>query len=165
MDIFNQFGVQPILLAAQVVNFLILLFILKKFLYKPVLKVIDERKKRIEDSLKNAAEIEDRLAKTNLEIEKIMAKAATDAQKMLDETKKEIGNMKEEARLQAEQQALLILKKGEEEVKELGLKMQQQVKQEVASIMTTVFQKITGKLLPQKQQKKIIEDEIKDLKI
>ena len=60
MDILSQFGVKPILLAAQVVNFLILLFILKKFLYGPILKVLSERRKKIEDSLKNVEEIEKR---------------------------------------------------------------------------------------------------------
>ena len=73
MDILNQFGVQPILLAAQVVNFLILLFILKKFLYGPILKVLDSRKKTIEQSLKNAEEIERRLLETTEEKEKVMA--------------------------------------------------------------------------------------------
>jgi len=43
MDILNQFGIKPVLLAAQVVNFLALLFILKKFLYQPILKVLKTR--------------------------------------------------------------------------------------------------------------------------
>ena len=49
MEIIKQFGINPILLAAQVVNFIVLLFIFKKLLYKPILKVLDERKKKIEE--------------------------------------------------------------------------------------------------------------------
>src|SRR3989344_8353758 len=110
MEILKQFGINPVLLAAQVVNFLILLFILKKFLYKPILKVLDERKRKIEESLNNATEIERKLSQTNETIEKMIGKAALDAQKMLDETKKAIVDMKEQGQLQAQQQAQIITK-------------------------------------------------------
>jgi len=76
MEIFNQFGINPLLLLAQVVNFAVLLFILKRFLYKPILKVLEERKKRIEESLKNAEEIEKRLVETAELEEEILAKSA-----------------------------------------------------------------------------------------
>jgi len=52
MEILKEFGIQPTLLLAQIVNFLIILFVLKKFFYKPIIKVLDARKKRIEVSLK-----------------------------------------------------------------------------------------------------------------
>ena len=73
MDILNQFGISPVLLTAQVVNFLVLLFILKKLLYGPLLKVLAERRKKIEDSLKNAEEIELRLQETNEKIDKMLS--------------------------------------------------------------------------------------------
>jgi len=165
MEIFQQFGVQPILLAAQVVNFLILLFILKKFLYKPILKVLDERKRKIEESLNNATEIERKLSQTNETIEKMIGKAALDAQKMLDETKKAIVDMKEQGQLQAQQQAQIITKAGEEKVKELQLLMQKQIKEEVSKIVMIAFAKVTGKVLSSKTQKQMIEKEIEDLKI
>src|SRR3989344_4706705 len=112
MEILNQFGINPILLAAQVVNFLILLFILKKFLYKPILKVLEARKQKIEESLKNAEEIERKLLLTEEEKEKILAKTSLEAQKILDETKKEIEVMKEEGKVQATEIAAQIIKKG-----------------------------------------------------
>ncbi len=78
MDILNEFGIKPILLAAQVVNFLILLYILKRFLYKPILKVLNERKNKIADSLKNAEEIERKLVEISEEEQKRIAKAVSD---------------------------------------------------------------------------------------
>ena len=64
MEILKNFGIQPTLLLAQIVNFTIILFVLKKFFYKPITKVLEERKRRIEESLKNADEIEAKLQKT-----------------------------------------------------------------------------------------------------
>ena len=64
MEFLKEFGIQPTLLIAQIVNFLIILFILKKFFYKPIIKLLDDRKKKIEESLKNAELIEERLKQT-----------------------------------------------------------------------------------------------------
>ncbi len=127
MEILNQFGINPILLLAQVVNFLVLLFILKKFLYKPILKVLEERKKKIEESLKNAEEIEKRLLETEEEKDKVLLKASSEAQKLLDDTKKELEAMKTEMELRAKQQAELIIKKGEEAARAEVARMEQQM--------------------------------------
>src|SRR3989344_363868 len=103
--------------------------------------------------------------KTNETIEKMIGKAALDAQKMLDETKKAIVDMKEQGQLQAQQQAQIITKAGEEKVKELQLLMQKQIKEEVSKIVMIAFAKVTGKVLSSKTQKQMIEKEIEDLKI
>src|SRR3989344_2957239 len=163
MEILKQFGVQPILLAAQVVNFLILLFILKKLLYKPLLKVLDERKKRIEESLENAEKIQKKLLETEEEKEKILAKASGEVQKMLDETKKEIGTMKEEGKLQAEQLAAQIIKKGEDEASANAEKMEQAIMVKVAEIVAVGMEKVTGKSFNSKERKEMIEKTMRNM--
>ena len=163
MEILNQFGVQPILLAAQVVNFLILLFILKRFLYKPLLKVLDERKKKIADSLKNAEEIEKRLLMTEEEKEKILAKTQVEAQKLLDETKKEIEAMKEEGRLQSEALAAQIIKKGEESAQAQMERMEVILREKAGEMVVIALQKVTGKIITKEDQKKLIEREVRQL--
>ncbi len=163
MDILNQFGVQPILLVAQVVNFLILLFILKKFLYKPILRVLDERRKKIEESLKNAEEIEKKLLLTEEEKEKILAKASLEAQKIIDNTKAEIEIMKEEGKAQAQELASQIIKKAEESSLAEMEKMKQELMAHMAEIVGIGMEKITGKAFSGKDKKDLIEKEIRNL--
>lgn len=163
MEILNQFGVQPILLAAQVVNFLILLFILKKFLYKPLLKVLDERRKKIEDSLKNAQEIEKRLLQTEEDRDKILAKASGEAQKIADETKKELNLLREEDRQKAKDESEQIIKKAKEAARLESEKVLSEAKTEIIDLVMAVFQKVTGKIVTKEDQKKIIEREIRNL--
>src|SRR3989338_3520624 len=102
MEIFNQFGVRLDLLAAQIVNFLLLLFILKRFLYKPILKVLQIRQQKIKDSLKNAAEIEKRLNAIAEEREKKLHEAGDAAQKIIDHAAKNADQIIKEARESAE---------------------------------------------------------------
>lgn len=163
MEILNQFGINPILLLAQVVNFLVLLFILKKFLYKPILKVLGERKQKIEDSLKNAEEIEKRLLETQQESEKVLAKTSAQAQKLMDDTKKELELFREEMRQNAKQEAERIIKEGQESAQAEALRMKQEIMSKMAEIVAVGMEKITGKILNKKEQKDIIEKEVRNL--
>ncbi len=163
--ILEQFGVQPILLAAQAVNFLILLFILKKVLYRPILKVLAERKRRIAESLKNAQEIEKKLIQTEEEREKALAKAASEAQRILDEATKSAGLLVADAKQKATQEMEKIVKKGGESIKLEREKMFQEIRTELADLVVVSLEKVVGKALSQKDQKDLIEKSVKDLKI
>ncbi len=163
MNILDQFGVQPVLLAAQVVNFLILLFILKKFLYKPILKVLDERKKKIEESLKNAEEIEAKLAKTEIESEKILQKALASGQKILDETNQAAAQIMEEANKTAQQMLAKAADDGKKIVAMQKQELETQVRESVGTMIASVMQKVTGKKITKADQIRIIEKEVKNL--
>lgn len=163
MEILSQFGVQPVLLVAQVVNFLILLFILKKFLYKPLLKVLDTRREKIAESLKNAEEIERKLLLTEEEKEKILARTSLEAQKLMDETKKEIELMKEEGKIQAQNLAAQIIKKSEESAKAEAEKMRQEMIASMAEIIGIGMEKVAKGAFDKNKQKEIIEREVRNL--
>ncbi len=87
---------------AQVINFLVLVWLLKKFLYKPILNAIDEREKKIASQLKDADDKkeaaikqEDEFTKKNAVfdqqkkdlMDKALVNANTQGQKLLDEAK------------------------------------------------------------------------------
>lgn len=163
MEILNQFGVNPILLLAQVVNFLVLLFILKRFLYKPILKVLSERRQKIEQSLRNAEEIEKRLLETEQESEKVLAKTAAQTQKMMDDAKKELELLRDEMRQNAKREAEQIIKKGQETAQAQALRMQQEVMSKMAEIVAVGIEKVTGKVLNKKEQKDILEREVRNI--
>lgn len=163
MEILNQFGVNPILLFAQVVNFLVLLFILKRFLYKPILKVLSERRQKIEQSLRNAEEIKKKLLETQEESEKILAKTAAQTQKMMDDAKKELELFRDEMRQNAKREAEQIIRKGQESAQAQALRMQQEVMSKMAEIVAVGIEKVTGKVLNKKEQKDILEREVKNI--
>jgi F-type H+-transporting ATPase subunit b len=108
MEILNNFGFEPILFIAQIVNFLIIYWLLKKFLYKPVLKLLNERKQKIEEGLKNADQAARLLNETLEKEEKILKTANEKAKQILDD---------------ARNQSFEILKKTEEDNKKLAEKM------------------------------------------
>lgn len=161
MNFLSDFGVNPVLLAAQVVNFLILLFLLKKFLYGPILRVLQERRKKIEDSLKNAEEIELQLQKTKEQSEKMIAKTLEESQKILDDTNKAAAQILEDTHKTAEQ----ILMKAAEDAKKFveleKVQMISQVKDNLANIVQLGLEKVWGRKKTA-EQRKVIEEVVKE---
>lgn len=160
-QILNQFGIKPLLLAAQIVNFLVLLWILKKTLYKPILKVLEERKQKIAESLKNAEEIQKKLEQTELDREEKLTDAAREAKKMLEETSKSVTQIIEEAHIKASKDAENIISKGKESIKADREKMHQEMREELSRIITVALEKVTGKVITKNDQRKMVEDTVK----
>lgn len=163
MNFLSDFGVQPMLLAAQVVNFLVLLFILKKLLYAPILKILEKRKELIVKTIKNAEESERIYQEAGEKADEILANAAEESRKALDETKKmgdqmleEYNKMGAEILERANQEALRIME-GEKE------RLIQQVRENVGSLVIAVVKKVTGKVLTKEDQKKLFEKEIRNI--
>lgn len=109
--------------AAQIVNFLILMYLLKRFLYKPVLDAIDARERRIANLLNDAKTSQEKAAKQQAELtrknaafesektklfEQVKAQAATQSAQMLEKVAKDVAKQREQwlQALQNEQDAL-----------------------------------------------------------
>ena len=124
MEILNNFGIKPILLLAQIVNFLIILFVLKKFFYKPIIKMLDDRRKRIEESLTNADLIEEKLAQTEEKSAAILETARKNAGDLMTDAKAEAQRIADAAASQARLQTEESLKKALEQINAEREKMQ-----------------------------------------
>jgi F-type H+-transporting ATPase subunit b len=71
----ESLGIDLRLMIAQIINFAVLLFILNKVLYKPLTKLLNERSKKIDESLKNSEKIEERLINLEKKEKDILQKA------------------------------------------------------------------------------------------
>lgn len=93
------------LLFWQTVTFLVLLFILGKFAWKPITSALHERENSINNALQAAEQARKEMAKLNAENEKILAQANNEANAILLEAKKQTETMISEAKLVAEKEA------------------------------------------------------------
>src|SRR5476651_1753329 len=83
----ESFGFDIRIFLSQVISFVIVAMLLKRFAYKPILAVLEERRQRIAEGLLNADKIKQQLAETEQRYQEILAKANTEAQKMIDEAR------------------------------------------------------------------------------
>ncbi len=164
MEILNQFGVDIRLLLAQIVNFTILLIVLKFILYKPVLKMLDERKQRIIEAEENAASIEARLEKIEKEREKVISLASAEATKLLEDATKTSTEIIEEAHTKAADDIKLMVTKAKDQISADRTEMQHQLREELANLVATAMTSVYKKKLTKADQEEIIKHTLKSAK-
>lgn len=158
----DKLGIEPTQLLAQVINFLIFFVVLAKFLYKPILKVLDQRKKLIEESLANSQKIKDELDKLEEDKKKILKKVADEGFKILEEEKKSAQKKQDEILKKAEDESQKILEKSESRIKAREEEMMEAVKKRAVEVGSDIAKKIledlddeTKRLIVNKSLKKI----------
>jgi len=147
MEIFKSFGIQPVLLLAQIVNFLIILFLLKKFFYKPIIKILDDRKQRIAESLQNAQTIEERLKKTEEKSAQILDETRKNAQELLDETKKEAERISTQAQAESRKTIEQTIAQATKQIESQRLQMRKQLQKETLGLVLEVVKKVLERSL------------------
>lgn len=167
MELFTKLGIDLKLLLAQIVNFLILFFLLKKLVYKPLLGLMDKRKKMIEQNVEDTKKIEERLVKLEAEKKEVLDKAAGEAMAIVEKAKK-----------QSEQDHASAISKAKEEISALaeryraGLKEEkealvEEIKADMAKLIVQSSSKIIQKEFSKDDQRRLegaINQELKSVK-
>src|SRR5437773_3614729 len=100
---------------AQIINFFILFYLLKLISYKPILQILEKRRKEIQDGLLQAEEERNALEKALEEEKKILKKAQVEAQKILSDAKNQADHISADMKTQTKNQVAQILKEAEEQ--------------------------------------------------
>src|ERR1043166_3306187 len=100
-DTAETFGWNPWLFFSQVISFAIVALLLRRFAYKPILAVLEERRRRIAEGLLNADKIKQQLAEAEQRYAEILAKGNAQAQKMIDEARESAGHLAERKQQEA----------------------------------------------------------------
>jgi len=85
--LFHELGISGYMLLAQIINFLLLLFILRRFLYVPLMEFMDKRKGIIEEGLQNADKAKEELSKIHKIKEEKITEARREADKIIEKSK------------------------------------------------------------------------------
>src|SRR3954447_5001765 len=97
----ETFGFDWKIFFSQVISFIIVALVLRRFAYKPILKVLEERRQRIAEGLLNADKIKQQLAEAEQRYQEILAKGNQEAQKMIDEARASAGVIAERKQQEA----------------------------------------------------------------
>ena len=153
----------PGLFIWTIITFLLVLFLLSKFAWKPLLKVLQEREDEIKSSLKDAEVAKTELEKVNLESEKILNNARAEARKIQAESKSVSEKQRDEIIHKAKEEAKKIVVNAESQIKmekDLAIK---QIQEKVIELTFSISEKVIKKNLTSDDNKKIIKDSLKSL--
>ena len=163
MDILTNFGVQPTLLFGQIVNFLIILFLLKKFFFGKITKALDDRKQKIAESLKNADLIEQKLTQTEEKSKKILEDAQNASQKIITDAKVEAQKLTANAAEDAKNIIADASLAAQGQIISEREKMKDELMQETLILVTVVTQKVLGRNLKPQEKLALTKQSVGDM--
>jgi F-type H+-transporting ATPase subunit b len=158
MEFFNAFGVNLPALFFQVVNFLLLLYLLNRFLFKRVLGLVDERRSRIEKGLEDAeAAARDReLARA--EREAAVAEARKEAANVIANANKIATDTRDEILTQARADAEKVLERARQEITAEKEKAMAELRAQVADLALEAAGKLVRSDMNATTQRRLVEE-------
>lgn len=159
-----MFDINPGLSIWTTVVFVLLVIVLGKFAWKPLLKSLQDREEKIRESLEQSERARAEAAELLKQNERAMAKADEEYQKIVREARALGDKMREEIVAKANQQAQQQLQAAKEEIQRDIDAAKQQLREEVADLAVKAAGKILDETLDPTKHRKIIDKAVEQLK-
>ena len=162
-DIANTFGVDWPHLGAQIISFCIVCLVLHRFAYKPVLKMLEERRRQIALGIANTEKITAELAKTEAQRHEVMMRADAEATKLIEEARAAAARLREQEITKAMTSAEQIIAKSHEAAAQDYDRMLMELKQEVGRLVVQTTAIVAGRVLTAEDQRRLAEETTRQL--
>jgi len=146
--------------------FIIVLVILKKFAWKPILNALEKREKSIEDSLRSAELAKEEMEKMKADNKLVMAQARKERDEMLKETKQASEKLLNEARGKASEEAKKIIESARQQIRHEKTVAISEIRDQVAELSVDIAEKVLReKLKSSKEQQELMDKLLDEIKL
>lgn len=163
-ELIKHFGIDWKLLLAQAVNFFILFFLLKRFAYGPILKMLRKRREDIEKGIKFSKEAEEKMEQIEELKENTLKTANTQALTIVNKAEETGKVRKDEIIREANKKVETIVADAKKIIEEEKSKMGDEVYKNAQTLIELGLQKVIGKIPSAERDKKLIEEALKELR-
>jgi F-type H+-transporting ATPase subunit b len=162
-QIASTFGVDWPHLLAQMISFSIVCILLHRFAYKPILKILEERRLQIAQGIAETEKIRAELARAEAKCRDIILQADGQATKLIEEAHAAAGRVQQQETQKAIATAEQILIKSREAAAQEHARMLLELKREVGQLVVQTATMLTGKILTKEDQRRMAEGTIERL--
>ena len=152
-----RLGISIPTLIAQIINFVFLLVILRLFAYKPIMKMLDERARKIKESMEEVQKVKEQAAHTEEEFKKKIEAAGKEGQEVIARAMRTGEEARQRAQLEAKQEAQVLVEKARMEIQRERVETIGELRQEFADLTVVAAEKIIGKSLDKEAHRQIID--------
>jgi F-type H+-transporting ATPase subunit b len=149
----------------QLITFLIVLLILRRWVFPKLVATLEERRKVLEQSLEQARQTEETLHKTEANAVRILSKAREEADAALSDAQIRSKEIIAEAEKSGEKAASRIVKEAEAHLGQERAKLKDELKEELADLVVQTTEKVISKKLSSQEDMGLIKDSIKELEV
>ncbi len=163
MEALGKLGIHPLLLIAQIVNFLILLWLLNRFLYKPLLKLFKERSSKIEEGLKTAEDLKRQAAESEERQRQLIEEAKRESHRIIDQATK-LGDQEKKKIVElANEESKKIVERAMQEIGREKKNIMNEVKKEVGEMVVQLSIAVVRKQVDEKTRKSLLDSAVKEV--
>ncbi|MCK9494953.1 MAG: F0F1 ATP synthase subunit B [Dehalococcoidia bacterium] len=145
-------------LIAQLVNFTILLIVLRLFLFKPIMKVVDERKRRIEEGLQASERAADAAEASQEESRRALEEARAEGRELIQRTQETAARLREELETQARRDAEQIVQRTRAEMELESQRAIQALRAEFADLTVRAAERVVGQSIDRDAHQRLIDE-------
>ena len=156
-QLIGAFNLQKELVIGQMFNYMLLLVILTKLVYKPIFDVLDERRRAVETSLQKAEEIDQRMENLQQYHEQQLIKARDEAQGIIAKARATANKEKEARIAKAKEEISLLFKRAQKEISAKKQEMEKDVEQQITKLLIPAIEKILQEIVDEPIRKQIQE--------
>jgi len=157
-------GIDWMMLTFQIIAFLVLVWLLGKFVYPWLMKSVDERQDKIEASLKAAAEAQSTAADTEKRVAKVLSKARSEANDIIATARTESINVMNETEEKAKRNSERIVAAAQIQIKQEVSAAKDALHNEIVELVTMATEKVIGKAVSKNIDSALVVDAIKEIK-
>lgn len=162
-DYFPFLTIDPVTMIATLINTLILFLVLKHFLFKPVNKILDERKQNVEETYRQADEKLSEAARLESEYTEKLANAKEESAEIVKNATKRAQTRSDEIIAEAKKEASSLIVKANADIEKEKKRAVNQIKDEISDIALAVAEKVVEKEIDPKDHERLIESFISEL--
>jgi F-type H+-transporting ATPase subunit b len=162
-EIATTFGVDWPHLLAQIASFSAMCVLLHLLAYRPILRMLDVRRRQIAQGLANAEQIEAELARTKAMREDVLAQASDEAARLVDAARDAAARVRAQGIDQAAAAAATIIANAQDAAARDRVRMLGELKREVGRLVVRTSEAVTGKVLTANDQRRLFEETARQL--
>jgi F-type H+-transporting ATPase subunit b len=155
----------PGLFIWTILTFLVLLGLLAKFAWRPLLKALEGRQEAIKKSLEDADRAKEELARMQQESAKIIEQARVEADSILSRTRSDADRLREELKVRAKEEADTMVRNAEQQIQLQTRQALQQIRHEVGDIAVTIASKLLERNLTNEDNDRLIRETLRQLEV
>jgi F-type H+-transporting ATPase subunit b len=141
-----------------IINFIILLYVLKYFFSKPINKIMNDRRSGINTSIKNANDNEEKAEISRKEKDRLLHESKTTGREIVEEYKVKAQKVSQEIIDKAKKESIVLMERSKVEIQREKEKAESEVKKQVIDLSLILSEKALEKYIDEKEHRKLIED-------
>lgn len=164
LEILGKVGFDWRLALLNLFNFLIIFFLLKRYLFGPVMNKLDERRKMVEKGVEDAQKAETSLVMAKQEAEKLTDKARKEANKIMEEAHERAAAHAESVKEKTAKEVESMIAQAKESIEAQKAEMSEELRAETVSLVLQVTEKVLSEKMDAGKNEKYIKDILATIK-